>query len=138
MTEAQIWSVVAAALVTAAGIIGTTIKSSAKIIAGSVAAFRERIGKALDDNTESNRERVKAERVIGERFVVLETKIDQIHDWVHNHTPVHGVPVFEPAPDEHPSQRRRIDPPSERRRNGHSIDAAPDLSVPYHYSRPRR
>lgn len=148
MSEAQIYGAIGTAIVAAAGILGATIRWSVKIIDGAVAAFRERIGKALDENTASNRERVAEEQVSVRRFAVLEEKIGAIRDWVHDHsdhTPVRGVPTFEPdelALDDHPSQRRRVDPLSERRRarplNGHAIDPPADPSVPYYYGRPRR
>jgi hypothetical protein len=142
LTEAQILGAIGTAIVVASGVIAAAVRWSAKLVETTVVSFRETIVKAINDNTDSNRERVKAEQVSVQRFIVLETKIDEIHDWVHEHTPVRGVPVFadDAVPSEMPSERRMREP-SERRRpvparpfNGHSIDPPSDPGT-YHYTK---
>lgn len=168
MTEAQIYGVLSAAIVLAGGIIGKAIRWSVTIIAGSITGYGEAVKmtgasvvkaiddsatasrKALEENTLSNRERVKAEHLTSERLTrvemkvdSVEVKVDKIHDYVL--TPVLGVPEFDSngVPAEMPPSERRMREPSERRRppvrpmNGHAIDPPSDPGS-YHYTRPPR
>lgn len=63
----------------------------------------ERLTKALDDNTASNRDAATAQLRHATAMSELSTKIDAVSDWVHEHTPV-GHRAYEPPPE--PESRR--------------------------------
>lgn len=80
MTDAQLTAIL--------GVLGS-------LGAAFLAAVRwavNRLTKALDDNTESNREASRAQVTHATSLATLSTKIDTVHDWVHAH------PTPPPAP----------------------------------------
>lgn len=67
----------------------------------------ERLTKALDDNTASNREAAASQIAHAKEMSALSTKIDTIADWVHEHTPVESR-AYEQPDLSNSSERRRI------------------------------
>lgn len=67
-----------------------------------------RITKAIDDNTASNAKLTDAQIGYAARMAEMATKLDHVASWVHEHTPVEGVPL---ANDEIEHSRRQITSP---------------------------
>lgn len=80
MTDAQL-----VALLGCLGTVGTAL-------VGMLRWAALRITKALDDNTQSNKEDADAKVKLAFEMARLSTKIDDVARWVEDHTPV-NVPV---------------------------------------------
>lgn len=110
----------------------------------------ERLTKALDDNTASNREAATAQLTHAAAMATLTAKIDTVTDWVHEHTPVGAHRAYETprgyeqvdAPPSLDSERRRQT--RERAPPGYSAAPIPEPlpettpSAPYHFSTRKR
>lgn len=138
MTDTQLLGALSGAVLVAAGV----VRWAVKLLVDGAKKIVDRVLKSMDDNaaanrrvieenTASHRARVDAEHQSVQRLTALEAKVGEIHDWVVDHTPVRGVPIFDPdpVPTETPSERRR----RERGTNGYGADLEAPSS--YHVTR---
>lgn len=125
MTDTQLLGALSGAVLVAAGVVRWAVKllvdSAKKIVDRVIKTIDENAAanrRVIEENTASNRERITAENISERQLAVLEAKVGDIHDWIVDHTPVRGVPIFDPDPAETPSERRR----RERSTNGHGAE----------------
>lgn len=96
MTDAQ-FATLLGAIVAGLGGLATTIRWAVN-----------RVTKAIDDNTESNRELSRAQIVGAQASAIASTKLDAIATWVHHHTPVEMQAVDDLAPMVRVSEHQRL------------------------------